>query len=179
MFRIWVPAALFFLAAVRSGDLGSWLGSKTLDALTRGGKGNALTSLTNDLSAIPRGEAPVGEWRAVPLPLFYEGEMQKMTLFTRSDTDGRDEEDENKQTRFIFDLNLSRMGPVQLDGLIKGKRLDLLVRTQTPFSEPMRQIMRQSYTQALENTELYGDLNFQGDPKHWVNVLQKRRNFRR
>ena len=87
--------------------------------------------------------------------------------------DNSDDDQGDKQTRFVFDLDLTRMGPVQLDGLIQGQRLDMIVRTEMPFSEPMRQAMRQAYSDALKDTELQGDLDFQGDTKHWVNVLQK------
>ncbi len=172
------PAALMFVAAVRSGDFASWLGGKTLDALQRIGKGNLPGRLGTEMASLNRGDAPVGEWRAVPLPMFWQGEIQKITLYTRQDRDafGKDEND-GQQTRFVFDLDLSRMGPVQLDGLIKGQRLDLIVRTELPFSEPMRQAMRQAYTDALYSTELTGELSFQGDTKHWVNVLQKDGSF--
>lgn len=172
------PAALMFVAAVRSGDFASWLGGKTIDALQRIGKGNLPGRLGAEMASLNRGDAPVGEWRAVPLPMFWQGEIQKITLYTRQDRDayGSDEND-GQQTRFVFDLDLSRMGPVQLDGLIKGQRIDLIVRTELPFSEPMRQAMRQAYTDALYSTELAGELSFQGDTKHWVNVLQKDESF--
>lgn len=168
------PSALMFVAAVRSGDFASWLGGKSIEALQRIGKGNLPTRLGNELSSLNRGDAPVGEWRAVPLPMFWQGEIQKITLYTRQGHDGQSGDDEgDKQTRFVFDLDLTRMGPVQLDGLIKGQRLDLIVRTEVPFSEAMRQRMRQAYSDALHSTELHGELDFQGDTKHWVNVLQK------
>lgn len=168
------PAALLFVAAVRSGDFASWLGGKSIDALQRIGKGNLPGRLGTEMASLNRGDAPVGEWRAVPLPMFWEGEIQKVTLYTRQDRDANGGEDgDPNQTRFVFDLDLTRMGPVQLDGLIKGQRLDLIVRTEIPFSEPMRQAMRQAYTDALYSTELSGELNFQGDTKHWVNVLQR------
>lgn len=171
-------AAFFFLAMVRSGDISSWLGGNTIGALQKAGKGNVIQRLTQEVGQMQRGEAPVGEWRATPIPMFYDGEVQRMTLYTRRDYDGDTrEEKENQQTRFIFDLDMTRMGPVQLDGLIRGKRLDMVVRTQSPFSEPMRQIMRQTYVIALEDSDLHGELSFQGDARAWVNVLQKEETF--
>ncbi|MEM6780500.1 MAG: hypothetical protein AAF569_01405 [Pseudomonadota bacterium] len=169
------PAALMFVAAMRSGDFASWLGGKSVDGLQRTGKGNLINRLGSEMSSLNRGEATVSsEWRAVPLPMFWEGQIQKITLYTRQGRDDNSDDDQgDKQTRFVFDLDLTRMGPVQLDGLIKGQRLDMIVRTEMPFSEPMRQAMRQAYGDALKDTELRGDLDFQGDTKHWVNVLQK------
>ncbi len=172
-------AALLFIAAVRSGDIGSWLGDKKIDALSRGGKNNLLTRLTQDLSTLAQrtADAPAvsNDWRPVPLPLFWEGHIQKIALYVKQDggNNADSERDGTGQTRFIFDLDLDRMGGVQLDGLVRDKRFDLVVRTQAPLSDNMRQMMKQNYSNALQSTELHGELSFQGDIKNWVNVLQK------
>jgi hypothetical protein len=174
--------ALLFIAAVRSGDIGSWLGDKKIDILQRASRTNILGRLTQDLSTLAQRTADsassTGDWRAVPLPMFWEGEIQKVSLFVKNQGGGRSEDDSKEgQTRFIFDLDLNRMGGVQLDGLVRGKRFDLVLRTQMPLSNSMQQAMRHSYSQALQHTELHGDLSFQGDIKNWVNVLQQDSNF--
>lgn len=171
-------AALLFIAAVRSGDIGGWLGDKKMDALKIAGKNNLLGRLTQDLSTLAQrtsDAAPTGEWRPVPLPMFYDGQIQKIALYVKQDGEhsGSNDKEKTGQTRFIFDLDLDRMGGVQLDGLVREKRFDLVVRTQLPLSEPMRQTMKQSYSNALQDTDLHGDISFQGDIKNWVNVLQK------
>lgn len=170
------PAAMMFIAAVRSGDLNGWLGDRKMDLVQRAGKTDILSRLTQDSGQTVRTTEPAssGDWRAVPLPMFWEGEIQKVTLYTRyEDPQQQQDENEDGQTRFIFDLTLSRMGDVQIDGLLKDKRLDLVVRTQNAFSQPMQQTMRQAYTGALDSTDLTGDLNFQGSTKNWVHVLEK------
>lgn len=173
-------AALLFIAAVRSGDIASWLGDKKIDLLQRAtGRGNILGRVTQDLSTIAQRTADsasaTGDWKAIPLPMFWEGEVQKVALYVKDDGGrARDDDDKgDKQTRFIFDLDLTRMGGVQLDGLVRGKRFDLVLRTQTPLSVSMQQAMKQSYNRALHDTDLHGDLSFQGDIKSWVNVLQQ------
>lgn len=171
------PAAMMFIAAIRSGDIGGWLGERKLDLIQRTGRDNILSRLVQDTSqTATRTAEPAssGEWRAVPLPMFWEGEIQKVTLYTRREDSGQQQEqDENGQTRFIFDLSLSRMGDVQLDGLLRDSRLDLVIRTQNAFSQPMQQTMRLAYTNALDQTDLSGELNFQGSTKNWVHVLEK------
>jgi hypothetical protein len=171
--------AMAFIAAVRSGDIAGWLGNQKTDALRQIGKSDILNSLTQSGRAgapAPTAEvAPMGEWRAVPLPMFWEGEIHKITLYTRrEDGDEKKKENQGGQTRFVFDLSLSRMGDIQLDGLLRDKRLDLVVRAQNGFSLPMQQTMRQAYSGALENTELTGELNFQGSTKNWVHVLEQK-----
>ena len=172
------PAAMMFIAAVKSGDIGQWLGQNKIDLLQRAGRDNLLSRLTQSETAVtrsPAGETSAsGDWRAVPLPMFWEGEIHKITLYTRNENENQQQQDnQNGQTRFIFDLSLSRMGDVQLDGLLRDQRLDLVIRTQHAFSEPMQQTMRQAYTNALDHTDLRGDLNFQGSTKNWVHVLEK------
>lgn len=171
------PAALFFIAAVRSGDFGGWLGEKKIELLEKVSRNNLLGRLTQEMGSMARQSAeaaPGSDWRPVPLPLFWQGEVQRIALFVKQDGGGTGEDsDSGDQTRFIFELDLPRMGDVQLDGLMRGPRLDLIVRTQTPFSPSMQQAMRQSYSRALEDTSLHGDLSFQGDPKYWVQVMKK------
>ncbi len=170
-------AAAMFVAAVKSGDLGSFFGDKKIDLIQRAGRADILSKLTQSAPSTAATTEPASstEWKAVPLPIFWEGEIHKITLFTRSENQNQTQDNEgNTQTRFVFDLSLSRMGDVQLDGLLRDKRLDLMVRTQNGFSAPMQQTMRQAYSTALGHTDLSGDLNFQGTTKNWVHVLEKK-----
>lgn len=167
------PAALFFLSAVRSGDIGGWLGEKTMEILRNNGRSNLLSRLTSESGLLSRlaAEPLSQEWRALPLPLMWDNEMQKVTLFYRREDGGADaEENGHKQTRFIFDLNLSQMGPVQVDGLFREKRLDVILRTEQRFSEHMHMDMRQTYADALRQTEVTGELSFQNNPEQWVKI---------
>ncbi len=167
------PAALFFLAAVRSGDIGGWLGERAIDALKRDGR-NILTRLTGETGRISRAAGDQGgqDWRALTLPMFWQGEIQKISLRYKQQEHGDedDPDDNEKQTRFIFDLSLNRMGGIQLDGLLRQKKLDLIVRTRAPLSQSMQQSMRRAWVDALESTELHGELSFQNQPEQWVTI---------
>lgn len=172
------PAALLFLAAVKAGDVTAWLGERRIDALSRAGKSGLIQQLSNDGATLSRvsSETTAGDWRGVMLPLHWQGEVHKVMLYTRRD--GSDSQNDREaqgggQTRFIFDLSLSRMGDVQIDGLARGPRLDMVVRSQHPFSAPMQAAMRAAYARALEDTPLHGDLTFQGDPRSWINVVKR------
>ena len=65
------------------------------------------------------------------------------------------------------------MGKVQLDGLHRNDRLDLIIRTEDPFSRSMQFQMKAAYTDALETSNLNGDLSFQNDPQNWINIEVK------
>lgn len=171
-------AAMLFIAAVKSGDITQFLGQNKTEMIQRAGRENILRALSQDSGTqTARGaEAPTtNEWRAVPLPMFWQNEIHKITLYTRHENEKNNDPDNegNDQTRFVFDLNLTRMGDMQIDGYLKEKRLDLIVRAQNMFSSPMQQAMRQAYSNALDHTDLSGELNFQGSTKNWVHVLEQ------
>lgn len=168
-------AALFFMAAVRGGDLQSWIGDKALEGLKSAGKGGLLAQLgreAGNLMQMAR-EAPGGqEWRAAQLPLYYEGQIDKIALHYREEYDNSDNDEisGSKFTRFLFDLSLDRLGPVQLDGVHRQNRLDIILRTEQSFSAAARQAMRQIYTGALEQSNMSGELSFQYHPDQWVHI---------
>jgi len=168
------PAILFFIAAVRGGDITGWLGDKTVDALKRAGKDSLLKRLTRDISGLNRiSSEPVSQdWRATSLPLFWNGEVYKLQLFYRNqdNSNNTNEKDDGSGTRFLFDLNLSHIGELQLDGLHRPGKLDLIVRTKTAFSNNMQQTMRRTYINALEQTNMVGELSFQSKAARFVKI---------
>lgn len=172
------PAALFFIAAVRGGDLSGWLGDKTIEALRQAGRGGLVSRLAQEGGMLSRASAePVSQdWRAIPLPLHWQGEFHRVALYYKRDGQDEQENDPQKsgQTRFVFDLNLSRMGKVQLDGLARGARLDLILRTENPFSQAVQMDMRGVYATALRHAEMTGELSFQGNAAQWVTIMAEK-----
>src|SRR3546814_6244448 len=61
----------------------------------------------------------------------------------------RDKKRRQNQTRFIIDFNLESTGPIQFDGFISVKQLDLILRSETTRSEEhtseLQSLMRISY----------------------------------
>ena len=172
------PAIMFFVAALRGGDLGSWLGEKATSILKSEKGGHSLSRLLSDGAVMARvAREPMGQdWRALNIPLYYEGDMHKIGLYYKHE---HDEQEDGlsplKGTRFVFDLSLDAMGKVQLDGLFRpvsdmGKRLDLVVRTEDNFSEATRAEMRRVYARALRDSGVTGELLFQTQPESWVTV---------
>lgn len=171
--------ALFFVAAMRAGDMNGWLGEKAVDAIKRAGKSDLLSRLGREINGITRmsSEALSGDWRAMSLPLAWQNDINKVALYFRNEGEhheGNDEAGKGKKTRFVMDLSLTNMGNVQLDGLFSGHdnvgRLDLVLRTEQTFSQSMRQQMRTAYKNALEETQITGELSFQNQPESWVRI---------
>lgn len=170
-------AALLFVAAVRGGDISGWLGDRNIDLLKRLGKSDALNKLSRDMGGLQRtAREPVSQdWRGVALPMVYDGELSKLMLYYRHDKQETEDGETRRGTRFIFDLNLSNMGAVQIDGLHrpmneKQGKLDLVVRTLKPVSPEMRLAMRAVYLEALQQADAIGDISFQNEKEKFITI---------
>ena len=169
-----MPAALFFISAIKGGDINNWMSETTLEALKKAGKAKALGQFGKETNALSRlASEPASEWRTHALPLYHDGSFHKILLHARQDT-APDEHDnkQDKLTRFIFDLSLNNIGPVQLDGLFKSNRLDVILRTEQHFTQSMQAHMRRLYKGALEQTKINGDLSFQNRADSWVTIQE-------
>ncbi len=172
------PAMLFFMAAVGAGDLSGWIGEKAANALRREGVKGAdiLNRMTRDFAGLSRmSDDPVSsqDWKGVAIPMMWQNDISKVHVFYRHQDAEKDDEQESsgdRSTRFLFDFNLTKIGDMQLDGFMKAKRLDLIVRTKTLFSPAMQNHMRQLYQSVLDQGGLSGDLGFQNRPDQWVQV---------
>jgi hypothetical protein len=168
------PAALFVMAAIKGGDLSNILSDRAIDSLRRDGRGHLSNRLSQEGSLINRlssDQAPSADWRAMTLPMVWDGDIYKIALYYKQEKE-QDEQGQSggKQTRFIFDLAFNRMGKIQLDGLFRAARLDMIIRSEAPLSPAMQQQMRRDYLTALELTQLHGELNFQNKPEQWVKI---------
>lgn len=169
--------ALFFLAMVKSGDIDSWMPQNALDLLRQATRGvGILKNAADDMLATAKshGMALPHDWRGVMIPLLWEQQIHKIPLYYKHlpDEGGEDRERKKRRLRFLFDLKLSRMGGVQVDGFMDSQKLDLIVRTQSPLSVPMQSKMRQLYAGAVDRSNLTGDLTFQFKPEQWVDFSQ-------
>ncbi|MEZ5919478.1 MAG: hypothetical protein R3D66_06125 [Alphaproteobacteria bacterium] len=168
-------AALFFIAALRAGDIQGWAGEKVLETLRRAGRPGLVERMSQEGRALQglagREPASAQEWRSLPLPLFWEGDIHRLALHYRQE---KAEDEPGKaggsKTRFIFDLELDHMGKVQLDGLFHAARLDVILRTEEIFSQAAQAQMRRLYADALKQTQITGELSFQTQPGQWVTV---------
>ena len=165
--------ALFFLAAVRAGDVSGWLGERAVNTLRRIGKTDLLTKLTQETRSLTRvsAETVSQDWRATTIPMQWENQIFKLPVYFKQD-DAQSKSNNNKKgdTRFIINMDLSQMGKVQLDALYQksAKRLDLILRTEQGFTKAMQQDMRGVYKSALDEVQFSGELSFQSAPEKWV-----------
>ncbi len=169
--------ALFFLAMMRSNNPASWLPADASALLSQSVRGpGLLKGLAHDLSSASKSESlsVSTDWRGLNLPLLWDGDIHNLRFHYKHlpDNSQSDQENERKKRRlrFLFDLQLSRMGGVQVDGFMQDARLDIVLRTKTQLSPPMRERMRQVYAGAMDRSRLTGELSFQYKPEHWVDL---------
>ncbi len=73
----------------------------------------------------------------------------------------RDDGDAPEEVRFLIDLDMSALGALQLDGLVHGKRFDLMVRSHTDMPEPVRIEITRIFEEAIAATGMTGSIFFQ------------------
>ncbi len=168
---------LFFLSALRGGDIKNWLGDgpmRILDRVRPDLAGRLRTDLTQMTRTV---EDPAsGDWRLHGVPFLHGEELDRIQLLIR-DRDAEDGEDDDGHggTRFVVDLNLSKLGHLQIDGLVgeNDKRLDLVLRTDDPLKPNMREDIRRLFHDALDLTGLEGSVGFKAAPGNFVDIPKR------
>lgn len=158
---------LFFLTALTGGNPGSWanslMGGQAARLLERAGQGDLLSRLGNELTQMTRlTDAAGNDWRLLPMPFFDGQQIQQLRLFLRRDSGGGAGGGEGEEaTRFVLEVSLTRLGDLQLDGLVRGKRFDLILRTREGLPDAMRGDILQIFQDANEAAGYKGALTFQ------------------
>ena len=164
------------MVALAGGDFRAWIGDGLARALQKIRPG-LLIRLGDDfgrLRAIADEPRPGGEWRTFYIPFMSGAEMEQVRLSMRPVGENPDDEEEGKKgTRFIVELDLSRMGRFQLDGLVckKDKRLDLIVRTENKLPQEIRVGIRDIFQETGDVTGLKGGISFQAAPANFVEIV--------
>ena len=58
-------------------------------------------------------------------------------------------------------MNLTRLGALQLDGLLKPQQLDIILRSHTPLSSTIKSDIQNIFQTALSKADYQGRLDFQ------------------
>ncbi|MDH5490328.1 MAG: hypothetical protein OEX17_10435, partial [Rhodospirillaceae bacterium] len=160
---------LFFLSALRGGDLKNWLGDSTVRLIERE-RPNLLSRLGGEFQAMAKlaDEPGGGDWRMAMIPIYSNERIERIRLYQRQPKDKKEKERDGK--RFILDFNLSNIGHMQIDGLVKpdGSRVDLIIRSEKPLGQNAQVEIAQIYNEAAELTGIGGGVAFQAAPGNFV-----------
>lgn len=162
-------AIISFAQAMRNGDIRQWPGDSALRALERAGpRGAHLASqLSEEVGALSSRARETGtEWRALPLPWNTGEQIDRIALITRRE--GESDDDAKKKsggggTRFLINLDLSKLGSMQLDGMFRkeSKGFDLMIRTKTALPDQIRTGLMGIFAASNAAMGLKGGLTFQ------------------
>jgi hypothetical protein len=152
---------LMFVAAMRNGNLRNWLGDQTIETLERAGHGGLVKQLADDVAVLPRlAETQPNGWQTLLLPVFDGEALRQIRMSLRRSP--KDENGERKDgARFIVEVELSKLGPLQLDGLVRMPQFDLAVRTRENLPPDLRANITEIFHDALQATGLKGAVAFQ------------------
>jgi hypothetical protein len=168
------PAALTGTLLFLMGALyqGAWPGAMVDRALDAAGEKRLAQRLRGELGDLARLRASgaTGPWRVSVLPLFAGADIQPLRLYLRrrGGADATDDAD----TRFVIEAELSRLGALQLDGFVRGARLDVVLRSHAPLDPALQQEVAALFRQASTAQGLHGDIVFAATPQFDVRPLE-------
>lgn len=169
---------LFFIAAVKGGDLRQWVGARTANLLET--KAPELAGrLKADMGQLQQMfvDSPMQQWNSMMVPMLYHGQLEHARLFFRHDQQEGEQKHTKtgKEQRFVVEVDLSHMGELQFDGFVRseggGKQFDLMIRSGAPLDGELAQQIRTTFETALETTGMKGYLGFQHGNQHFVRPM--------
>ena len=153
------------MQALRTGDAEALLGA--LVAARAGGtaRDESARKVRQEFAQVSSlaQERPGIDWRCCFIPILDDGTIRQINLFYRRDRrkDRKDAKDEKSGTRFIVEVDMSRMGPFQFDGLVREKQFDLMVRSHIALPPKFKQDITELFHEALTLGDYRGGLVFQ------------------
>ena len=147
-------ALLYLLGALYQGN---WPGPTITRTLNESGYGMLTKRLADDIAALRRlgDDQTTGEWRVLTLPLLLGNFPLAIRLYLQ-----RRKPPAQDGIRFALEAELSRLGPVQLDCLVRSKHLILVLRSHRDLAPELREEMRAAFRRALQTGGVGGDLSF-------------------
>ncbi len=153
------------MAALRSGDLALLLGPLFASKGIGSDKEEMMKRLKGEFAqlSILAQDRPEVDWRAMFLPVLDDqGHVTRINLFyRRPKKDSVDASERGTGTRFVVEADFSRLGPFQLDGLMRPQRFDLMVRSRQRLTDRMRREIEAIYEEARGLTGFAGSIAFQ------------------
>lgn len=157
---------LFFMAALKSGDVSAWLGDQHGDDLTQSGRSALIGQLAEEFSVMSRhaNETQPGTWQALVFPVAGQGHVDLARLYYRRRKNSGDDERQPDATHFVVEADLSRFGMFRLEGLVRPRQFDLAVRSAIELGNNVRDAIRGIFHDALNTGDIGGTIRFETGP---------------
>ena len=153
----------YFLGAVRAGQATNWTGN-LLNEQAFSNRERFLERLQDDFSFMQRASEPSDTgWRGFFLPLLDDNHLSIIQFFIRHEHYRKHHsktKNDNGTVQFLVEVNLTNIGTMQIEGRIKNKELDLVIRTRKILKRPLKQGIESVFINTLTTSELAGKLTF-------------------
>jgi hypothetical protein len=152
-------SAMFFMSALRMGDLRQWLGSDAMSVLEQSG---LLGKMADEFSAMGTlaSETMGNDWRLFLIPLISESLLQNLKLYIHDNAGESEGDDESNTQRFVIEVEFSRLGPFQFEGLSRPKQFDLIVRTERNIGDDLQSGIADVFNNTITSLGLTGGIDF-------------------
>jgi hypothetical protein len=161
-----LAAAIFgFLAGIQGGATRRWADSPARGALDALDRGDLREKLDGDAGMIGSEIPPAqpGDWKVTVMPYFGAESVRPVRLYQRA-VDVRVEADGSKSAspgqRFVVEIELRRLGPLQFDGLVRDRRFDLALRSAQPLEAALQDGIARIFRDAVGIGGYAGELVF-------------------
>ena len=152
-----LAGTLLFLMGALGSD--TWPGAKAGSVLDRAGRSDLRSRLDGDMAELHRlADPPRGDWHVFVLPLLDGTALQAVRLYLRRNSGGNTRPEDG--TRFVLDVEMSRLGALQLDGLVRHKHLDLMLRSHIEIAPALRQEITAVFRDTTTAAGFVGDIAF-------------------
>ena len=168
---------MFLVASLRGGTGRNWPGDTVENALTLGGHGELKLRLGEEFGEIRAiaDNPATNPWQVFLLPLIDGTAMRPLRLYLkrRGERARRDASDEH--TRFILEFELTRLGTMQLDGFVRPRRFDLVLRSHAALATTLRNEVERIFRARLAAAGIAGTIDFATAARFDVAPLDKLR----
>lgn len=153
-----LPALMlsYVKAATKNVPLETWLGEQNVEALRKTEGGEVLLKrLEREFTpkkAADRQETP---WKSFDIPFLTGTAVEPVSLYLQRPPEDLDRRAAAQKSgggvRFVVDLNLSRLGRIQLEGLAnrQNRTFSLVIRTQNVLPDGVEARIKSLFTQTL------------------------------
>ncbi len=164
---------ILMVVALRGGNLATLLGEPALRALERAGRGPLLGRLNDEFQTLQRlASEPTADWRAFFVPVQHpDGALTPVRLFFRRPREQKP--GQQSATRFVVETELTRLGPLQIDGLARPQRVDMILRTRQALPAEAQADIDRIFRAATDTGGFGGTIAFQAIDRFPIDPLDE------
>ena len=155
------PALLFFVGVLKGKT--PWPSTAIDQALETAGAKSMHAQVAKDVEELRAIAANpmTGDWQTYVLPLLAGPFVRPARLYVKRRKQDRDQtSSEGEANRFILEVELSRLGALQFDGLVRGMRFDLVLRSQRMLAIELRREISVLFNDTLGSVGYKGGISY-------------------